>query len=78
MSAGAGVMHQHDRAAGQTTRFLPSTAIRPNVRGVAPGYGERASADAGRSGTLRLVASPDQGARLGVLIHADAAIAPAC
>ncbi|AOG24400.1 pirin family protein [Acidovorax sp. RAC01] len=71
MSAGTGVMHsEFNHAAGQTTHFL-QIWIEPNVRGIAPGYEQKAFADAEKRGALRLVASPD-GAAGSVKIHADA------
>jgi redox-sensitive bicupin YhaK (pirin superfamily) len=41
------------------------------VRGIAPGYEQKAFPDAEKRGRLRLVASPD-GAEGSVLVHADA------
>ena len=71
MSAGTGVMHsEFNHAEGQTTHFL-QIWIEPNVRGIAPGYEQKAFADAEKRGALRLVASPD-GAGGSVKIHADA------
>lgn len=64
-------MHsEFNHAAGQTTHFL-QIWIEPNVRGIAPGYEQKAFADAEKRGALRLVASPD-GAAGSVKIHADA------
>jgi quercetin 2,3-dioxygenase len=71
MSAGTGVMHsEFNHAQGQTTHFLQIWIV-PDRRGVAPGYEQRAFAEAEKRGRLRLVASPD-GAQGSVTIHADA------
>jgi len=71
MSAGRGVMHsEFNHKPDQTTHFL-QIWIEPNVRGIAPGYEQKAFADAEKRGRLRLVASPD-GAEGSVLVHADA------
>ena len=73
MSAGTGVRHsEFNHAPKDTTHFL-QIWIEPNQRGIEPGY-EQKHFDAGsKSGTLRLVASPD-GRDGSVTIHADAAI----
>ena len=73
MSAGTGVRHsEFNHAPKDTTHFL-QIWIEPNQRGIEPGY-EQKHFDAGsKSGTLRLVASPD-GREGSVTIHADAAI----
>ena len=73
MSAGRGVMHsEYNHAPDAITHFL-QIWIEPNQRGIAPGY-EQKHFDAGsKSGTLRLVASPD-GRDGSVTIHADASI----
>ena len=71
MSAGTGVMHsEFNHAQGQTTHFLQIWIV-PDRRGVAPGYEQKAFAEAEKRGRLRLVASPD-GAQGSVTIHADA------
>ena len=73
MSAGSGVRHsEFNHAPADTTHFL-QIWIEPNLRGITPGY-EQKHFDAGsKSGTLRLVASPD-GHDGSVTIHADASI----
>jgi len=71
MSAGSGVMHsEFNHKTDQTTHFL-QIWIEPNVKGIAPGYEQKAFAEAEKRGRLRLVASPDA-ADGSVLIHADA------
>ena len=71
MSAGRGVMHsEFNHKADQTTHFL-QIWIEPNVRGIAPGYEQKAFADDEKRGKLRLVASPD-GEQDSVSIHQDA------
>ena len=73
MSAGTGVRHsEFNHAPKATTHFL-QIWIEPDQQGIAPGY-EQKHFDAGsKSGTLRLVASPD-GREGSVTIHADASI----
>ena len=73
MSAGTGVRHsEFNHAPNATTHFL-QIWIEPDQQGIAPGY-EQKHFDAGsKSGTLRLVASPD-GREGSVTIHADASI----
>ena len=73
MSAGSGVRHsEFNHAPADTTHFL-QIWIEPNLHGITPGY-EQKHFDAGsKSGTLRLVASPD-GHDGSVTIHADASI----
>ena len=59
MSAGRGVKHSefnHEQAA--TTHFL-QIWIEPSERGIEPGYEQKHSDEAGKRGTLRLVASRD-------------------
>jgi quercetin 2,3-dioxygenase len=71
MSAGTGVQHsEFNHAAGQTTHFL-QIWIKPNVRGIAPGYEQKTFAVNDKRGRLRLVASGD-GADGSVTVHADA------
>ena len=73
MSAGTGVRHsEFNHAPDQTTHFL-QIWIEPNVRGIAPGYEQKAFAEADKRGQLKLVASPG-GAGGSVSIHADAAM----
>lgn len=73
MSAGSGVMHsEFNHAPDQTTHFL-QIWIEPNVRGIQPGYEQKAFDAAEKDGRLRLVASPD-GAQGSVTIHADASL----
>jgi redox-sensitive bicupin YhaK (pirin superfamily) len=71
MSAGSGVVHsEHNHAPGQNTHFLQIWLL-PSETGMAPGYAQKAFADAEKRGRLRLVASPD-GAESSVTVHADA------
>ncbi len=73
MSAGSGVQHsEFNHADGQETHFL-QIWIEPNVRGIAPGYEQKAFSDADKRGQLRLVVSPD-GADGSLSMHADARI----
>ena len=70
MSAGTGVQHsEQNHAKDATTHFL-QIWIEPNRRGIAPGYEQKAFADADKRGRLKLVASPD-GRDGSVTIHAD-------
>jgi hypothetical protein len=73
MSAGTGVRHsEFNHAKGQATHFL-QIWILPERAGIAPGYEQKAFAEADKRGRLRLVASRD-GRDGSVTIHADAAI----
>jgi len=71
MSAGTGVQHsEFNHKADQTTHFL-QIWIEPNVKGVAPGYEQKAFSAEEKRGKLRLVVSPD-GADGSLSMHADA------
>jgi len=71
MSAGRGVMHsEFNAAADKTTHFLQIWVL-PSQLGVAPGYEQKAFADADKRGRLRLLASPDGGDG-SLTMHADA------
>ena len=73
MSAGTGIAHsEFNHAAGKTTHFLQIWLL-PSIPGIAPGYEQKAFADAEKCGRLRLVASPD-GSEGSVTIHADASM----
>jgi redox-sensitive bicupin YhaK (pirin superfamily) len=73
MSAGTGVQHsEFNHAADATTHFLQIWLL-PSRQGIAPGYEQKAFADADKRGRLCLVASPD-GRDGSVTIHADASI----
>ena len=73
MSAGSGVRHsEFNHAPDQTTHFL-QIWIEPDQIGIAPGYEQKAFADADKRGRLCLVAARD-GAQGAVTIHADARI----
>jgi redox-sensitive bicupin YhaK (pirin superfamily) len=76
MSAGSGVRHsEFNHAADKTTHFL-QIWILPDRQGIAPGYEQKAFADADKRGTLKLVASPDgpRHVKGSVTLHADASI----
>ena len=73
MTAGTGVRHsEFNHAQDATTHFLQIWLL-PSAANLAPGYEQKAFADADKRGRLRLVASPD-GAEGSVTLHADAAI----
>ena len=73
MSAGRGVLHsEFNHAPNDTTHFL-QIWIEPSARGIEAGYEQKHFDAESKSGTLRLVASPD-GRDGSVTIHADAAI----
>ena len=73
MSAGTGVRHsEFNHATDRTTHFL-QIWIEPDVRGIDASYEQKHFDDAGKRGTLRLVASSD-GRDGSVTVHADAAI----
>jgi len=71
MSAGRGVMHSEFNAAPDATTHFLQIWILPDATGIAPGYEQKAFADADKRGRLRLVASPD-GRDGAVTLHADA------
>ncbi|WP_101047805.1 pirin family protein [Macromonas nakdongensis] len=73
MSAGRGVTHsEFNHAPNQTTHFL-QIWIEPQVRGIAPGYEQKAFASADKRGRLCPIAAPD-GAEGAVTVHADARV----
>jgi len=73
MSAGTGIRHSENNAAmDRTTHFL-QIWIEPNVRGITPGYEQKAFDERDKRGRLRLVASQD-GREGSVTIHADASM----
>ena len=73
MSAGRGVTHsEFNHAPNQTTHFL-QIWIEPQVRGIAPGYEQKAFAPADKRGRLCPIAAPD-GAEGAVTMHADARV----
>jgi len=73
MSAGRGVMHsEFNGARDQQTHFL-QIWILPSKLGIAPGYEQKAFAEADKRGRLRLVASPD-GRDGSLTVHADASV----
>ena len=73
MSAGRGVQHsEFNHAPQETTHFL-QIWIEPNVRGIAPCYGQKSFSTTDKQGRLCLVASP-QGQGGALKIHADASL----
>jgi redox-sensitive bicupin YhaK (pirin superfamily) len=72
MSAGTGIRHSESNRADRTTHFL-QIWIETREPGIAPGYEQKAFAEADKRGRLRLVASPD-GRDGSVTIHADASL----
>ncbi len=73
MSAGRGIAHSEvNHAADETTHFLQIWLL-PDRTGIAPGYEQKAFADADKRGRLRLVASPD-GREGSVQLNADASM----
>jgi quercetin 2,3-dioxygenase len=76
MSAGTGIAHsEYNHAADKTTHFLQIWLL-PSRQGIAPGYEQKAFAEADKRGRLRLVASPDGPGHVpgSVTIHADASM----
>lgn len=74
MSAGTGVMHsEFNHAQGQQTHLL-QIWITPNQTGIPPSYEQKTIPQAMKTGTLKLVASPESTAASdsSVKIHADA------
>ncbi len=73
MSAGTGVMHSEQNASLEEPVRLLQIWILPERRGITPGYEQKLYSEEERSGTLRIVASPDS--RDGsVKIHQDVAV----
>jgi redox-sensitive bicupin YhaK (pirin superfamily) len=73
MSAGTGVRHSEANPSASEPLHLLQIWIEPSRAGIAPGYEQKAFADADKRGRLRLVASPD-GAEGSVTIHQDARV----
>ena len=73
MSAGTGVRHSEFNASPTEPVHFLQIWIEPARAGIAPGYEQKAFADADKQGRLRLVASPD-GADGSVTIHQDARV----
>jgi redox-sensitive bicupin YhaK (pirin superfamily) len=71
MSAGTGVLHSERNASDEEPLHLLQIWILPERRGIRPGYEEKHFPVAERTGTLRLVASPN-GEEGSVVIHQDA------
>jgi redox-sensitive bicupin YhaK (pirin superfamily) len=71
MSAGTGVRHSEFNASPSAPVHFLQIWIEPARAGIAPGYEQRAFAEADKRGRLRLVASPD-GAEDSLTIHQDA------
>jgi len=77
MSAGSGVRHsEFNHASDQSTHFL-QIWIEPDETGIAPGYEQKAFADADKRGRLCRVAARD-GAQGAVRLHADATLYAGC
>ena len=73
MTAGTGVRHsEFNHAPDATTHFLQIWLL-PSAANLAPGYEQKAFADADKRGKLKLVAAPD-GRDGAITLHADAAI----
>jgi len=71
MSAGTGVQHsEFNHSSTERVHFL-QIWITPDVTGIEPGYEEKHFDTASKTGSLRLIASPD-GRDGSVLIHQDA------
>jgi redox-sensitive bicupin YhaK (pirin superfamily) len=73
MSAGTGVRHSEANPSADEPVHLLQIWIEPAQTGIAPGYEQKAFADADKRGQLRLVASPD-GVDGSVTIHQDARV----
>lgn len=70
MSAGTGIRHSEMNHSDSAPLHLLQIWILPAVRGIDPGYEQRAFPPAERRGRLRLLASPDA-AEGSVLLHQD-------
>jgi redox-sensitive bicupin YhaK (pirin superfamily) len=73
MSAGTGVRHSEFNDSKSTPVHFLQIWIEPARAGIAPGYEQKAFAEADKRGRLRLVASPD-GAEDSLTIHQDARV----
>jgi redox-sensitive bicupin YhaK (pirin superfamily) len=73
MSAGTGVRHSEFNDSKNTPVHFLQIWIEPARAGIAPGYEQKAFAEADKRGRLRLVASPD-GAEDSLTIHQDARV----
>jgi len=71
MSAGTGVQHSEFNHSGSELVHFLQIWIKPDVTGIEPGYEEKHFDTASKTGSLRLIASPD-GRDGSVLIHQDA------
>ena len=71
MSAGTGVRHSEFNASDKSPVHFIQIWVEPARTGIAPGYEQKAFAEADKRGRLRLVASPD-GADGSLTIHQDA------
>jgi redox-sensitive bicupin YhaK (pirin superfamily) len=71
MSAGTGVRHSEFNASPSAPVHFLQIWIEPARAGIAPGYEQKAFAEADKRGRLRLVASPD-GVEDSLTIHQDA------
>jgi len=71
MSAGTGVTHSEFNASKTELVHFLQIWLLPNRRGIAPGYEQKSFPRAGRTGSFRLVASPN-GRDGSVVIHSDA------
>lgn len=59
MSAGTGVVHSEFNASRSEPVHFLQIWLKPEVKGIAPGYDQKTFPDADKQGRLRLVASPD-------------------
>ena len=73
MTAGTGVRHSEFNHAPDTTTHFLQIWLLPSATNLAPGYEQKAFADADKRGKLRLVAAAD-GRDGAITLHADAAI----
>jgi len=73
MSAGTGVQHSEFNHSGTERVHFLQIWIAPDVTGIEPGYEEKHFDTASKTGSLRLIASPD-GRDGSVLIHQDAKV----
>jgi len=71
MSAGTGVVHSEQNASPTDEVHFLQIWLKPDTRGIAPGYDQKTYTSAEKRGLLRLVASPD-GRDGSLTINADA------
>jgi hypothetical protein len=73
MSAGKGVRHSEFNPSGENETHLLQIWLQPKVKGIEPGYEQKAFADEEKQGQLKLLVSSD-GRSGSVTVHSDASL----